>query len=56
LDDCRAAIAGHGVELRVVPSLWPSVDAVAAEVEEYSAVRVRNATPRPADPPALGIV
>jgi hypothetical protein len=46
VDDCFAALAGHDVELRIVASLRPYVDAVVAGAEEFSAIRMRNATPR----------
>jgi hypothetical protein len=47
LDDCFAAIAERQVELRLTPSLWPYFDAVVAHCSEFSAIRMRNAHPRP---------
>ncbi len=35
-----------GIELRVLPSLWPLWDAVVASTLEYSGIRLRNAAPR----------
>jgi hypothetical protein len=46
VDDCFAAIAEHDVEVRIVHDLWPYVDAVVSGTEEFSAIRMRNATPR----------
>jgi hypothetical protein len=46
VDDCFAALAEHDVELRIVHDLWCCVDAVASATEEFSAIRMRNATPR----------
>jgi hypothetical protein len=37
-----------GIELRVLPNLWPFWDRVAASTLDFSAVRLRNARPRPA--------
>jgi hypothetical protein len=49
IDDCIAAIAARGVELRVVPTLWPLRDAVVASSLPFSCIRMRNAAPRRAD-------
>jgi hypothetical protein len=46
VDDCFAAVAGAGAELRLAPSLWPYVDAVRDGAAEFSAIRMRNAVPR----------
>jgi hypothetical protein len=46
VDDCPAAIADTGAELRLTPSLWPYVDAVVSGAKEFSAIRMRNAQPR----------
>ena len=46
VDDCFAAVAEAGAELRVTPSLWPYVDAVREGAGEFSAIRMRNAVPR----------
>ncbi|WP_407653400.1 DUF6886 family protein [Actinoplanes oblitus] len=43
VDDCRAALAERRVELRLVPSLWPYLDAVVAAEAPFSAIRMRNA-------------
>jgi hypothetical protein len=48
LDDLPGAIAGEGIELRILPSLWPLHDAVAASTLEFSMIRMRNAAPREA--------
>ncbi len=47
IDDLPSAIATLGVELRVLPSLWPLRDAVHASTLAYSFIRMRNAIPRP---------
>jgi hypothetical protein len=46
VDDCLAAIADTGAELRLTASLWPYVDAVVSGAREFSAIRMRNARPR----------
>lgn len=46
IDDCLAALAAAGVEIRIVPSLWALHDAVLASTLSYSFIRMRNATPR----------
>jgi hypothetical protein len=46
VDDCFAAVAGTGAELRLTPTLWPYVDAVREGAGEFSAIRMRNAVPR----------
>ncbi len=43
IDDCVAALAEREVELRVVPSLAPYVDAVEHGGVEFSVIRMRNA-------------
>jgi hypothetical protein len=35
-----------GIQLRVLPSLWPFWDAVVASTLGYSGIRLRNARPR----------
>jgi hypothetical protein len=45
--DCFRALAGHDVELRLVPSLWPYLDAVVEHAPEYSGIRLGNAADRP---------
>ena len=47
IDDCLAALANRGVEVRVLPSLWELRDAVVASTMEFSIIRMRNAQPRP---------
>ena len=37
-----------GIELRVLPNLWPVWDAVVASTLEFSGMRLRNALPPPA--------
>jgi hypothetical protein len=46
IDDPMAELLRRGVELRVVPNLWPLRDAVAASTLEFSIIRMRNALPR----------
>jgi hypothetical protein len=46
LDDPVAELLGRGVELRIVPSLWPLRDAVFESSLRFSMVRMRNAAPR----------
>ena len=36
----------RGVELRVLPNLWPLRDAVVASSLQFSIIRMRNALPR----------
>ena len=45
-DDPVAELLERGVELRLVPSLWPLHDAVAASTLRFSLIRMRNARPR----------
>jgi hypothetical protein len=45
-DDPIAELARRGVELRLVPSLWPLRDAVVASTLQFSLIRMRNALPR----------
>lgn len=51
VEDSVAALAERAVELRLTPTLWPYVDAVVDAAAEFSAVRLRNAEPRPAATP-----
>ena len=44
--DLLAAIASRGVEIRIVPTLWPLRDAVVSSTLKYSVIRIRNAQPR----------
>jgi Family of unknown function (DUF6886) len=46
LDDLPAELHRRGVELRVVPNLWPLRDAVVASSLQFSMIRMRNALPR----------
>jgi hypothetical protein len=46
IEDCLAALASRGVEIRVLPSLWDLHDAVVASTVSYSIIRMRNAVPR----------
>lgn len=46
LDDLPSHIAAAGAELRVLPTLWPLHDAVAASTLAFSMIRLRNAQPR----------
>ncbi|MBC8163249.1 MAG: hypothetical protein H7Z42_18730, partial [Roseiflexaceae bacterium] len=46
IDDLAEALLARQVELRIVPSLWPLADAVAASSLEFSNIRMRNAQPR----------
>jgi hypothetical protein len=48
IDDSIAELLKRGVELRLVPSLWPLRDAVVASSLQFSLIRMRNALPRPA--------
>lgn len=44
----------RGVELRVVPSLWPIRDAVIESTLQFSCIRMRNAKARLAEPAGRG--
>ena len=46
ITDPIAELARRRVELRIVPSLWPLRDAVAASSLRFSIIRMRNAQPR----------
>ena len=43
IDDPIGELVRLGIELRVIPSLWPLHDAVVASTLVFSAVRMRNA-------------
>jgi|SRR6185436_3284454 len=45
-DDPSAELVKRGVELRVVPNLWPLRDAVVESSLQFSLIRMRNAAPR----------
>lgn len=49
IDDSRAELLRRGVDLRVVPTLWPLRDAVVASSLRFSIIRMRNAKPRDPD-------
>jgi hypothetical protein len=46
-DDAIAELVRRGVELRLVPSLWPLRDAVMMSTLKFSLIRMRNSLPRP---------
>lgn len=46
LSDLPEAIAARGATLRVLPSLWPLHDAIAASSLQFSMIRMRNAGAR----------
>lgn len=46
LSDLLARHADAGIELRIVPSIWPLWDRVVASTLEFSGSRLRNAAPR----------
>jgi hypothetical protein len=45
-DDPIAELLRRGVELRLVPNLWPLRDAGVASTLQFSFIRMRNALPR----------
>jgi uncharacterized protein DUF6886 len=47
LGDLLARHANAGIELRVVPNLWPLWERVIASTLEFSGIRLRNALPAP---------
>jgi len=49
--DLLAAHGVAGIELRIVPSLWPLHDLAVSERWHFSIVRMRNAQPRPISRP-----
>jgi hypothetical protein len=46
LRDPISELRRRGVELRVVPNLWPLRDVVIASSLQFSIIRMRNASPR----------
>lgn len=48
IDDPVSALRQRGVDLRLVPNLWPLRDAVVASSLLFSMIRMRNALPRQA--------
>jgi hypothetical protein len=53
-DDPIAELLRRGVELRLVPSLWPLRDAVAASTLRFSFIRMRHAVPMTRASPVVG--
>jgi hypothetical protein len=47
-DDPAAELSRRGVELRIVPNLWPLRDGVVVSSLQFSIIRMRNALPRQA--------
>jgi hypothetical protein len=45
IDDPASELVRRGVDLRVLPNLWPLRHAVAASTLEFSMIRMRNALP-----------
>jgi hypothetical protein len=45
--DLLAHHAEAGIQLRVLPNLWPFWDEVVAGTVDFSGIRLRNASPRP---------
>lgn len=45
-DDLIRELLERGIEVRLVPSLWPLYDAVVASTLQFSIIRMRNAQPR----------
>lgn len=48
--DLLQAHAAAGIQLRLLPNLWPLADHVQATTLEFSMIRMRNAAPRPLRP------
>ena len=48
--DLLDAHVSAGIELRIVPSLWPFRDLAVSDRWDFSVVRLRNASPRPESP------
>lgn len=46
IDDLLRALASRGVEVRILPSLWPMHDAIIGSTLRYSIIRMRNAIAR----------
>jgi hypothetical protein len=46
IGDLLALHAGADIELRIVPNLWPIIDAIVASGLEFSIIRKMNAQPR----------
>jgi hypothetical protein len=45
-DDVLSELLRRGVDLRIVPNLWPLRDAVVSSSLQFSIIRMRNALPR----------
>jgi len=54
-DDVISELLNRGVELRVVPNLWPLHDAVKTSSLQFSMIRMHNARPRPSEMPSLAL-
>jgi hypothetical protein len=52
-DDVISELLNRGVELRVVPNLWPLHDAVKSSSLQFSMIRMNNARPRPSETSSL---
>jgi hypothetical protein len=46
IDNPMFALQQRGVDVRILPNLWPLHDAVAGSTLEFSMIRMRNARPR----------
>ena len=46
IDDLLQALTDFGVELRIMPSLWPLYDAVVDSTLAFSIIRMRQSLPR----------
>ena len=51
LEDPVSELRQRGVDLRILPNLWPLRDAVVASSLQFSIIRMRNALPRTAARP-----
>ena len=49
-EDLIAELLKRGVELRIVPTLWPLRDAVVSSTLQFSIIRMHNAQPRGTNP------
>jgi hypothetical protein len=49
IGDLLALHAQANIELRIVPNLWPIIDAIVASGLEFSIIRKANALPRAPD-------
>jgi hypothetical protein len=46
IDDCLGELLARGVEVRLLPNLWPLHDVVVVSTLQFSIIRMRNALPR----------